>query len=401
MDAEITVPQLQEILLQSSPDTTGDLYLDVAEAYIDKNKFQESLIFLERLVESETYGCEGAVWLRFARVLKNLKETEKSIDAYKKVIVYEPNHFEARLELSQQLVSLKRLTEAAEVSSQSTTPEGFINLDLLTIRCNLLFTQKKFQEFVEAAITFLVSDMILLHHEMELACMISNGSYQRKMDNLKEVQKNMGIDSTGERNSYVGTDPSAAAYFEMLIKLCYVLSNVLDDQLLLKKVVFSSYNSMSLVEKEPSLDYLALMTVYKQKDLEYCSKIFRIVVNKYPGNYQVWNVFCPIVSRYYQDLSHNRFCLRLFMKHPDLLPLMFFNGHNALMAGSYKHTVGMSLVSQIIISILMMFIVIRRCFSTSFRLLCPFKRLRMSCLVIHCISCLFSHPLQVAHLYDL
>lgn len=46
------------------------------------------------------------------------------------------------------------------------------------------------------------------------------------------------------------------------------------------------------------------------------------------------------MARLYQDLRHNRFCLRLFKKYPDLIPLSYFNGHNALMSGSYKHALG-------------------------------------------------------------
>ena len=59
-----------------------------------------------------------------------------------------------------------------------------------------------------------------------------------------------------------------------------------------------------------------------------------------PQNNQQWNLFSAIMARLYQDLRHNRFCLRLFPKHPDLLPLSYFNGHNALMSGSYKHALG-------------------------------------------------------------
>ena len=342
LDAEASLPQLQELLLKESPDNTGDLYLDVAEAYIDKKRFEDSVIFLERLVDSEAYGCEGAVWLRFARVLTHLNQSERSIEAYKKVILHEPNHFDARLELSQQLVSMNRLTEAAETSCQTTTKEGFINLDLLSVRCKLLFQQNNFSDFIEAAKSFLVSDMILLEAEKELSCMISGASFQRKMECLKEVHKELGIDVFDQRCCYVGKDPSPEDYYEVLIRLCYVLANITNDQESLKKVVFSAYTSQSLLEKESSLDFLALMTVYQQQDKEYCFRLVKIIINKMPTNTQVWNVFCPIVSRYYQDLRHNRFCLRLFIKHPDLLPLEFFNAHNALMSGSYKHALGMS-----------------------------------------------------------
>jgi general transcription factor 3C polypeptide 3 (transcription factor C subunit 4) len=46
------------------------------------------------------------------------------------------------------------------------------------------------------------------------------------------------------------------------------------------------------------------------------------------------------MMRFYQDLRHNKFCLRLFVKHPDNLSLAYINGHNALISGSYKHALG-------------------------------------------------------------
>lgn len=54
-------------------------------------------------------------------------------------------------------------------------------------------------------------------------------------------------------------------------------------------------------------------------------------------NNQVWNLFSVIMMRFYQDLRHNKFCLRLFVKHSDNLSLAYINGHNALISGSYKH----------------------------------------------------------------
>ena len=56
-------------------------------------------------------------------------------------------------------------------------------------------------------------------------------------------------------------------------------------------------------------------------------------------NNQAWNLFCQIVSQS-QDFRHNRFCMRLMLKHPNHLALGMLNGHNALVAGTYKHALG-------------------------------------------------------------
>lgn len=37
---------------------------------------------------------------------------------------------------------------------------------------------------------------------------------------------------------------------------------------------------------------------------------------------------------------HHRFCLRLLLKHPDCHALCVLCGHNAMVAGSFKHALG-------------------------------------------------------------
>ena len=56
--------------------------------------------------------------------------------------------------------------------------------------------------------------------------------------------------------------------------------------------------------------------------------------------WSILSVFSQQIITISQDLRHNRFCLRLMFKRPDHLPLGILNGHNSLVAGSYKHSLG-------------------------------------------------------------
>ena len=51
---------------------------------------------------------------------------------------------------------------------------------------------------------------------------------------------------------------------------------------------------------------------------------------------QAWNMFAQVIS-ISQNMRHNRFCLRLMFRYPDHKALGILNGHNALIAGTYKH----------------------------------------------------------------
>lgn len=49
--------------MEQSPEEIGDLYLDVAEAYLDQGEYASALPLLSVLVVSEKYNL-AVVWLR-------------------------------------------------------------------------------------------------------------------------------------------------------------------------------------------------------------------------------------------------------------------------------------------------------------------------------------------------
>ncbi|KAI1280543.1 Rho GTPase-activating protein [Halotydeus destructor] len=329
-----SVKQLQQAIEQEDAEEMGDLYLDIAEAYMDIASYPEAEPFLRKLVNTQNYNLP-AVWLRHARCLKEMQELEQSIEAYYKVVHYAANHFDARLELSDLLLSLNRSKEATEVSLQSEKDQ--LNIDLLLVRCRLLYDQKQYAEFAKAGRLLLSSDMIYLTHPKELTAMITSSTYRTRLETLRDVHKDVGLDSLSLKKNYVGNEVEADELFDIYAKVCRVVCFQLKDYKELERIVLSAYTCGSFVDREQELDFFALMSMYISRNKEYVYKLFKAVVGRSPNNNQVWNVFSPIMSRFYQDLRHNRFCLRLFVKHPDLLPLAYFNGHNALMSGSYKH----------------------------------------------------------------
>lgn len=52
-------------MMEQSPEEIGDLYLDVAEAYLEQGEYLPALPLLSALVISEKYNL-AVVWLRHA-----------------------------------------------------------------------------------------------------------------------------------------------------------------------------------------------------------------------------------------------------------------------------------------------------------------------------------------------
>ncbi|CAG04947.1 unnamed protein product, partial [Tetraodon nigroviridis] len=110
-------------LMEQSAEEIGDLYLDVAEAYLDQGEYVSALPLLSVLVVSEKYNL-AVVWLRHAECLKALGDMEMAAESYTKVVQMAPLHLEARLSLAtlqQQLGRPEHALKALESMYDSET----------------------------------------------------------------------------------------------------------------------------------------------------------------------------------------------------------------------------------------------------------------------------------------
>jgi general transcription factor 3C polypeptide 3 (transcription factor C subunit 4) len=103
------VGELERFITKEQPDEMGDLFLDIADAYIKVNHLKGAEPLLRLLVSSRTYNCPS-IWLKYARLLKELGKFELSIDAYYEVIKHLPKSIEAKLELSDLLVKIGKFS---------------------------------------------------------------------------------------------------------------------------------------------------------------------------------------------------------------------------------------------------------------------------------------------------
>ena len=345
-----SVPKLEKSLDEVSLNENGDLFLDIADAYMKMEEFTQAEQWLVKVMSNPDFREKVSVWLRFARCLKNCNKVNEAICAYFSALKLQPNLLEAKYEVCQLLVNQARIQEATHLSEQPF--DGAVIIQLLLIRCRLLYSQKMRDVFVQSAKVLLLYDFQLLINENEFMCVIRSSNYKNRMDSLKEVQRDLQKENCPlpagpvpfvacSRPNFIGEPPKALDLLEIFIKLCDVYWNdkKFDE---LRQIVFSSYTSVTLSQLDTNLDYIGMMAVYLIKDAKYAYSFFKAVAARMPTNNQLWNLFCPIMARLYQDLRHNRFCIRIFIKNPEYLPLGYFNAHNAHMSGSYKYALGES-----------------------------------------------------------
>lgn len=321
-----------ELLLKENPEEVGDLYLDVAEAYMDMSLHADAAPLLETLVKTERYEL-AAVWLRYGECLNVLGRLEEAVDAYRRVVALAPAHLVARMTLSGLLQQIGKTEDALTVLEQDEdNAEAQLEPQLLLHRCNLLYSRGLFDEFLRVSKLLHSSHIKWPTSKIQISDRIAAVSSHR-LRSMKNKRDEVS------RFSNNGLDPSElwANYHKMCQKL---LDLKRFDELQVAGVM--SITSTCFTRDSNILqecDVLRLLACYFSGSHEDAYRLMRFTIFKNMNSNRVWVLFNLIVSTM-KDLRHNRFCLRLLYKHPNHLALGMLNGHNALVSGSYKHSLG-------------------------------------------------------------
>lgn len=109
----------------------------------------------------------------------------------------------------------------------------------------------------------------------------------------------------------------------------------------LQRLTFSALGSREIMKEKDrakEVEFLCLLACVYNESFYFAFNIMREILIKSPESNRCWNLLCYIISKA-DDFRHSRFLLRLSRKHPDSLPLTILNGHNCLVAGTYKFSV--------------------------------------------------------------
>lgn len=312
---------------------------EVSKAYFSQGIYTKSKEILFKLTLQRDSQV-ASIWLLYSQCLKNLNEIEEAIARYRKVLSYEPNDYSSRLALSNLLSVQGRDQEALEVTHQPLFTEKPVDIPLLYQSCRLLEQAENWVEYCKSAKALILTDMFYTNHQKEIMCMITSKSHRTRQENLRAVQRELNQDPYIYRQKSVGPKLDSSTMLKTFLRYIGILFHVQKDYQELKKICFSAYTCSAFECYESSIDFYTAISCVVSRDKEFTYNHLKLVASRNPENYQAWNLLSIAMSNIYQDLRHGRFCLRQFLKNPDILPLAVFNGHNALMSGSYKHALG-------------------------------------------------------------
>ncbi|XP_041835143.1 general transcription factor 3C polypeptide 3 [Melanotaenia boesemani] len=338
-------------LTEQSPEDIGDLYLDVAEAYLEQGEYVSALPLLSVLIISEKYNL-AVVWLRHAECLKALGHTEAAVESYTKVVEMAPQHLEARLTLAtlqQQLGRMDCALKALESMYDSETlaqdsSAAQKELKLLLHRSTLLKTQGRMQDYLDAMIT-MISMLLKVAMQRAKVCVRSvtmSGENHLRLVKVGDMMPEIAdhetayLDNTGKTNFLSKED-----WWQLLVNCVLTLCEVkrYKEAELLVESAMEFYSFYDNKPKRRELEFFGLSATILDHNYYKAYNYIRIMLMENLHVPQFWNIFNQLTITS-QHQRHHRFCLRLLIKHPDIHALCVLCGHNAMVSGSFKHALG-------------------------------------------------------------
>ncbi|CAI9728915.1 general transcription factor 3C polypeptide 3-like [Octopus vulgaris] len=332
------VEPLMQPFYEENIEQVGDLYLDIAEAYMENALYSEAKSLFSVLVHSTTYN-EAAVWLKYGECLNCLGELESAVNSYQRVVELAPSHTGARISLSalqQQLGHSRDAVEALTIPGSSDSNPPKRDHILLVHKCHLLYSLNRFDEFYQCAKQLLFSHVRDEWKPVFRKVIFEFMSRRSRAESLEYFYQHIG-----KKEYFSETLVSADDLWDIFLMLCRGLWEKKMYNDLLDACIHGLTNPQILgdEEKYKEAEFLCLIACTLSRNGKLAYNLIREICVKEINNNQAWNLFNQVIICS-SDGRHNRFCLRLMMKHPDNVALALLNAHNSMVSGTYKHSLG-------------------------------------------------------------
>lgn len=339
----ITLIELNEInmadkllpkLLKEDPEISGDLFLDVAEAFMGKKEFQRALILLDPLVNSNNFSL-AAVWLRHAECWVGCKDLKKAIKSYEIVKQLSPQHLGARLALAKLYKFKGQYIKAAEVLKQDPESDA-LDPNVIYMRTLLLFKTQKYDEYFQSGMLLLSRHCINIRSKAELGALTRAAGVRQRLESLQLHRLSCG-EKLEEENvpTFVNSDePSEKNEFLLYLQMCK-LACELKRYGLLQRISFSALTSKRFEKRNSHILFLCLVSCIHNNDSYYGYNIVREIV-KVCQSSNSWNLLNIVIQKA-EDSRHNRFIMRLLGREDAFSHLHIMHANNCLVCGTYTY----------------------------------------------------------------
>lgn len=317
-----------------NPEVSGDLFLDLAEALMDKKEFQRALILLDPLVESSNFSL-AAVWLRHAECWVGCNDMDKAIKSYEIVRKLSPQHLGARIALAKLYKEAEHYDKAIEVLYQD--PESdTLDPDVIYQRTILLYKVGRYEEYLSSGMLLLSRHCVNIRRRNELNALARPTGVRQRLESLKHRRFSSGETLEDENMPIFATNtkPSEKTEFQLFLQMCK-MAYKLKKYGFLQRLCFTALTTKRFKKRNSHIIFLCLISCIHNEDSFYGYNIVRDIVRVCQRS-NSWNLLNIIIQRA-QDLRHNRFIMRLLGREDVFSYLHIMHANNCLVSGTYKY----------------------------------------------------------------
>lgn len=324
---------LPKFYTHENPEISGDLFLDLAEALMDKKEFQRALVLLDPLVESSNFSL-AAVWLRHAECWVGCNDMDKAIKSYEIVRKLSPQHLGARIALAKLYKEAEHYDKAIEVLYQD--PESdTLDPDVIYQRIILLYKVGRYEEYLSSGMLLLSRHCVNIRRRSELSS-LARSTVRQRLESLKHARLEAG-DTLEDENAptfAANTKLSEKIEFQLFLQMCK-LAYKLKKYGFLQRICFTALTTYRFKKRNSHIVFLCLISCIHNEDSFHGFNIVREIVRVCQRS-NSWNLLNIIIQRA-QDSRHSRFIMRLLGREDVFSYLHIIVANNCLVAGTYKY----------------------------------------------------------------
>lgn len=319
---------------REDPETSGDLFLDVAEALMSKREFRRALLLLDPLVRSTNFSL-AAVWLRHAECWVGCDDLDRAVESYEAVRRLSPRHLGARLALAALYESGGLYDRAIQVLHQDPETDA-LDPDVLYRRTLLLLRVGRRDEFFSSGMLLLSRHCANIRRKVELNALARATGVRQRLDGLQLRRLSCGerLEDEDAPTFAENPRPSERDEFLLFLRMCRLACES-NKYGLLQRICFTALTSKRFKKRNSHVIFLCLISCIHNKDSFYGYNIVREFVRVCQRS-NAWNLLNIIIQRA-EDLRHNRFIMRLLGREDVFSYLHIMHANNCLVSGTYKY----------------------------------------------------------------
>lgn len=323
------------LLIDEDVEIVGDLFLDVAEAFMSVKQPEKALSFLIPLVKSKNFSL-AAVWLKHAECLKACGLLEQAAESYYKVMSLAPQHVEVRYPLAMILLQLDRKQEALSVVSQNAKTQT-LDARILIEKLRLLKEMDDYKAYCKAAELLLSRHCTIIRHPEELRAVIYGVKPNQKIVKLRKMREFRG--ETLEPKPIFMSEHEPTLEEEIAI-----LREILDtcktrqDYATMQKFAFSALSSNRFRRKLYDVLVFAFFACLYNRDAYHGYSVIREIVSRYLENHLGWNLLMVILQRG-EDVRYHKFIMRLLKSFAVDPILSILDANYGVIGGNYNYSI--------------------------------------------------------------